>query len=95
MSIKWMEGFGTYNRLTSYIGRKWATATLGSSSFIAGRAGSNTVALNFLGSNLTTPSLGNSATWTIGFAFQSANLASSVPVIILQMLDARICTRSI
>lgn len=87
MSIKWMDGFGTYNRNISYIGRKWSSANLGSSTFGTGRF-TNSSALNFLGTSLVTTTFANNATWTVGFAFQfPGTFTSTVPVVILQVYD--------
>jgi len=87
MSIKWIEGFGTYNRSTTFIGRKWSIASLGSSLFTNGRTPGSS-ALNFLGTNLTTTTFSNNATWTVGFAFQyPTTFSAAVPVTILQVFD--------
>lgn len=87
MSIKWIEGFGTYNRTISYIGRKWSSASLGSSTFSTGRT-TGSSALNFLGTSLVTTTFANDATWTVGFAFQfPSTFTSTVPIVILQVYD--------
>lgn len=87
MAIKWIEGFGTYNRNTTYISRKWTTASLGSSLFTTGRT-TGSSALSFLGTALTTNTFSNHATWTVGFAFQYASsFTSTIPVTIMQVYD--------
>lgn len=85
MALRWVEGFESYSNLISYLPFRYASFVGPSSSFQPGRAIGN--ALQFNGTNLTTPNLGNQATYYVGFAFKNVNLGASninMPVLFIQ-----------
>ena len=87
MALKWVEGFESYSNLTSFIQHRYTTFIGPSVSFQPGRAAGN--ALQFNGTSMITPNLGNAATNFIGFAFRNVNLtASNVNMPVLEVKDA-------
>lgn len=86
MALKWVEGWESYSNLINFIGFRYASfLDSGTSTFVAGRAIGN--ALNFQGSTITTPNLGNVNEYTVGFAFQSQLSAVNTEMLLLEMRD--------
>lgn len=86
MALKWVEGFESYSNLISFVQFRYATFIGPSSSFQPGRAIGN--CLQFNGTSLITPNLGNSASYFVGFAFRNVNLgASNVNMTVLELRD--------
>lgn len=75
MALKWVEGFESYSNLISFVQHRYQTFVGPSSTFQPGRAVGN--CLNFNGTSLITPNLGNQGTYVVGFAFRNVNLGTS------------------
>lgn len=87
MALKWVEGFESYSNLTSFLPFRYTTFIGPTVSFQPGRAAGNS--LQFNGTSMITPSLGNAATNIVGFAFRNVNLTTSnVNMAVLEIRDA-------
>lgn len=88
MALKWVEGFESYSNLVAQIANRYTTFGAGTSSFLPGRAIGN--CLNFTGTQLVTPNLGNQTNWFVGFAFNNVNLnpAVSINIPIFELRDS-------
>ena len=86
MALKWVEGFESYSNLTSFLQHRYTTFIGPSVSFQPGRAVGNS--LQFNGTSMITPSLGNNATYIVGMAFRNVNLTvSNVNMAVLEIRD--------
>lgn len=86
MALKWVEGFESYSNLISFVQFRYASFIGPSSTFQPGRAVGN--CLNFNGTSLITPNLGNQGTYYVGFAFRNVNLGTSnVNMSVLELRD--------
>lgn len=88
MTLKFIDGFGSYKDVTSITKRWNVISVLGSSVLETGRVNALGNCLGFTGNKLRSKPLGDHETYTVGFAFQNVNLAPTGNVMtVLEFLD--------